>query len=470
MHVLASTSSLLEDGDFDIQNNIVQVLPVTVSTDRRGRVFTHWNLGTTLIHVPFQLGGTVVAQLAQAVGAAVPLDYAREFAASFLSPLFGALTTVAFYAIGRTLSVPARPAAATALTALFASLLWPYSKSAYLEIVQTFFLTAGTLFLLRWAERRSSDGRNALAAGVSLGALLLLKVAFAVLVPVLVAYPLFRRFRELPGPALRRSAAAFVVPPVLAALATLAFNAARFGNPFETGYSEPWSLNVLAGIHFQLLSPQQGLFLYSPIVALSVLSVSAIPRERRAPVLWLLAVVLVHLALYGVHQLLRVNGWGPRYLVPVVPLLLVPLFFLFERFGRMRRLARIGVVAVSAASVAVQLIPFFNPFDQYHVLEAELRSTPTPPAEGRLPPVTVLPRLLAPKLVGRPAVYDAAAFGGPPGLRIDHTRYPGLRALNFWFVYAADALGTAIPYSVALLGILAAAWAALRLFGALRTT
>ena len=82
----------------------------------------------------------------------------------------------------------------------------------------------------------------------------------------------------------------------------------------------------------------------------------------------------------------------------------------------------------------------------------------------------VLPRLLAPKLVGRPAVYDAAAFGGPPGLRIDHTRYPGLRALNFWFVYAADALGTAIPYSVALLGILAAAWAALRLFGALRTT
>ncbi|MFN2432976.1 MAG: phospholipid carrier-dependent glycosyltransferase [Gemmatimonadota bacterium] len=467
-HVLATTSSLLQDGDFDIRNNLDRVLPALVSSDRHGRVFAHWNVGTTAVQVPFYLVGAAAAGLVQRLGWSAPPAYVREFSVSFVSPVFGALTVLVFYGLGRWLGIARRPAAITSLVVLLASLLWPYSKSSYLEIVQAFFLTGAAWSLGRLADDRTRDVRNAGAAGLCLAGLLLMKIAFAVLLPVLLAYPLLRR-RATPGRAWSAATALALAGPVAAAAAgTLVFNALRFGDPLVTGYSEAFTMRIHEGFAFQLVSFQQGLFLYSPVVVLALLAATLVPAPRRAFVGWLLAIALVHVMLYSAHHLWRVNGWGPRYLVPILPLLLVPLFFLCASWGRLGRGLRAGAAGVIALSFALQLPPFLNAFDQYWVLEAELRSGPLPPAEGRAPPVLVLPKLLAPKLAGRPAVYDAREFGAAEPLRIDHTVHPGLRSLNFWFVYAAEALHSRLPYAAAAAGLLLTGWLGWRLAATLR--
>ncbi len=107
--------------------------------------------------------------------------------------------------------------------------------------------------------------------------------------------------------------------------AMLAFEVVRFGKPFSS-YSrgQEFSHSLLDGSWRLLVGPNKGLLLYFPLGILALAGLVLLvrrPRERGAA-LATLALVAGLLGLYARWWAWDgCSGWGPRFLVPAVPLL-----------------------------------------------------------------------------------------------------------------------------------------------------
>jgi hypothetical protein len=102
----------------------------------------------------------------------------------------------------------------------------------------------------------------------------------------------------------------------------LVYNRLRFGNTLSFGHPLTLSLgNFAGGAAGLLFSPWYGLFWYCPVVfALTGLDKKVF---RRLDVLLIVATAFAYLGVYAMHGN-WVGGWswGPRYLVPVLPILM----------------------------------------------------------------------------------------------------------------------------------------------------
>jgi hypothetical protein len=145
-------------------------------------------------------------------------------------------------------------------------------------------------------------------------------------------------------------------------------NYIRFGSFAEFGYGSlygTFSLNTeWQGLLGLLLSPGKGLIFYFPLVVLLPLAIKFSFRQN--PSLSFLTVyILVVLWLY--FGTLLVNGesrswsgaiaWGPRYLVPLLPLiaLLIGGLFKYPRNFKIRRLIYLSIVLFSVAGFIINL-------------------------------------------------------------------------------------------------------------------
>ena len=126
----------------------------------------------------------------------------------------------------------------------------------------------------------------------------------------------------------------FVVAVALSGAILLGYNAIRSGNPFQTGYDLGlFSTNILLGLYKLLLTPLRGLFVYSPILLLS-LPGWWLWRKTQPAEAWLSAgLVGVTVALFSAWSSGEGLSWGSRFLVPIVPFLSICLAPLIEHMS-----------------------------------------------------------------------------------------------------------------------------------------
>ncbi len=129
-------------------------------------------------------------------------------------------------------------------------------------------------------------------------------------------------------------------------LVILWWNWARFGTPFETGYgSEAESFNtpLFKGLYGLLFSPGKSIFLYNPVLIPALAGFPALWQRRFGPGLIFLTggVVLVYLSGYSLWHDWHGGGvWGPRFLLPILPFLLLGAASLLELLTRLNFLFR----------------------------------------------------------------------------------------------------------------------------------
>jgi hypothetical protein len=150
----------------------------------------------------------------------------------------------------------------------------------------------------------------------------LTKIYVMVLIPlylILAWEPVRRR------PGLLGAAAA----PLAAAAAVLAwYNFHRFGSVLATGYAadvQGSRIPLAVGIFGLLFSAGKSFFLFNPPLALGLTSAGQFHRRHPAVSWFLWTMAGVHLVFFGGLQ--NWDGdwsWGPRYLLPLVPLLMLP--------------------------------------------------------------------------------------------------------------------------------------------------
>ena len=253
-----------------------------------------------------------------------------------------------------------------------ATIVWPYSDS--------FFQAPLALFMILLAgyqlERLRQEGWSApVPILLALATLLLLPLAhqstlLALPALLIVALPERSAFRALQG---RNALLALLL---LLVLAVVLFASAGFQKELQTVLRHLGRLNLAeqaSRLHSYLISPGGSLWGTSPVLLLALPGSWLLWRERRRRQLWAgLVMMLVFAfasAIYLDHQWFGGLSWPPRFLVPVVPFVLLAAMPVFERLTQGPR-SRGLVVLVSlllAYSVWVQVSGVSLPWEAYGV-------------------------------------------------------------------------------------------------------
>ncbi len=364
--MLQVTRSLVERGDVTVSaphyGELIGVRGLG------GRLYSKYGPGQSIAAIPLWLVGRALASLIPpSLGVELPV-----MAASTLPAIAVALSAALLLLTALELGASLAGAIALALVYSVTTPALVYATQWFSEPLTGCALLAAFYLLLR--DRRVPTWWGPLAAGVAMACAVATRSEVLVLTPTLVVYAVLSTG---PQPGRRRQRLLGMLVPLVMTLAALGlYNLARFGSPFETGYSygdvfayrDTHPAHSLAsfvqGVYGLVLSPGKGLLEYAPVMALAPFAAVILWRRRRAETALLLA--LIGLQLVG-HANLLISwlggwSWGPRFLVPVLPFMTLLLVPLFEARGRLQRpprwnLSRArGLFAVLAlAGVLVQL-------------------------------------------------------------------------------------------------------------------
>lgn len=278
---------------------------------------------------------------------------------------------------------------AIALALLFGltTIAWPYSKNYFREPIAGFVLLLAAYGLLRWrqAMRRSDVWPHywLLMATASAAVSVLAKESGAIGVPILVLIPLVG-FRYWPRTWRDRWQLGLLVA-VLVGIAfagiygytqVLGAGVFRF-HPFARVHEAYSNFRVAGeGILGFLISPGKGVFWHSPIMLLALVAPLLANKGRKLDTSWPLLMLGTFITVYAfVRGVVWFGGtnWGPRYLVPVMPFVMLGVAPALQRcvLGNRKRVWIFIVTLLAVLGLAVQLgAVWVNPLEYYAVLEA----------------------------------------------------------------------------------------------------
>jgi hypothetical protein len=277
------------------------------------------------------------------------------FCAGLVNPIVTAATVTLFYVT--TLWLGAAPRATLASTFLLgmSTIVWPYATSYWSQPIAGFCLLAVVAGLLRF-EQTGRLGPLAWA-GLACGYGVLTRTELLLVVPWAALY-LRLAVRARPG--MRVAAvAAFAAPLVACALLWAGWNWLRFGDWLQTGsihqrafirWFRPTTL--LQSVPAQLLSFQRSLFVFSPPLLLALAAWPALLRRHRTFGTIVAGVVATLFVFYSAFIMWSGQAsWGPRFLVPLTALLMLPVGAWLEGSTRRVRTS----MALGAVGALVQL-------------------------------------------------------------------------------------------------------------------
>ncbi len=343
--------------------------PTGVFTGPDGCLYVHFGLGYPLLEVPFYLLGRALVALLDSSSHAGLAQLAPRAAVSLCGPLLTAVTAVLVALLLLHLRLGLRPALAGGLLFGLGTMAWPYTKLGFYEPFLA--LCATTAVWTAVAYEKTGRWGWPLLCGFVLGWGLAAKVAFGQILPVLAIYILMAALRRNPATRIRQLALA-----TLAGLAGLVpwlllmgwYNALRTGSVLDFGYRAGLfgldfsPQHFLSNLYAYTLGPGQGLFVYNPLLLLVL--AAPLGLAPRGPRLLLGICALVGFILQVAWTQFDIWPWGPRYLLPFVPLLAVLATEGLIRC-RHRPAGRAAATVLAAASVLVQLLAICAPYGRH---------------------------------------------------------------------------------------------------------
>ncbi|MEJ2148058.1 MAG: hypothetical protein P8Z40_01120 [Chloroflexota bacterium] len=235
---------------------------------------------------------------------------------------------------------------------------FPYSNMFFgHQIVATLLFAA--FYVLFRIERREISPAWSLLAGLMLGYAVITEYPTALISAGLCVYAFF----AIPN---RRWLAGLVLAGLPPGLLLMIYNYAIFRTPLPVGYrySELYTeqhssgflslsyprLNALWGITF---GSYRGLFFISPVLLLAVAGLVVWGRRRvNRRAWWVCSYAVIIFFLFNGSSIMWQGGYsiGPRYLLPMLPFLVVGLTYFFDAWGH-RSWARGLTLVVGAWSV-----------------------------------------------------------------------------------------------------------------------
>jgi hypothetical protein len=337
-----TTDSLLTHGRLDILNSYT---PGTAG--RGGRHFSYYPIGTPLLSLPFVAAGSWLGH--------GNLE-SKQFAFSLTSVPFAAATIAVLFLIFGRLGCTLPSAARWALVVAFCTPLWVYAGSSFDIAQQTLFITVGV-----WAavEALAVDSLAwAIASGLSFALLVNVQETYVVLAACIAdVVPVSAR-------TIRSRLTSRVVLTIGALIAiglggVLAYNAYKFGNPFDTGRGtvpHPLVGNPAVGLAGLFFSPAKSILLYCPPYIAALLGLRRLLQRDRARYAPVAACLVIHIAMVATLKFWAGEwAWGPRYLIASLPLACIGLPFAAVSTRQSRLVAGLCALGLGVQLLAISV-------------------------------------------------------------------------------------------------------------------
>jgi hypothetical protein len=364
--MFAVTESLVKHG----QLNTDQIAWTQWTTSQReaqgffgldGHVYSKKGLAISLVMAPLYWLGLTIHGLGMLQ------------TASLLNAILTATTGALLLLIVRRLGYDERIALGVTLLFGLATIAWVYSKYLFSEPLAGLLLVATTYFLITF--RREGGNWRAVLAGSLAGLAVVSRANNLFVVPVFGAYLIassiaassensqeVKRSGHTSGLRLLASssllpALCFLIGLIPPALMLMGYNWVRAGNPFQTGYDLTiFSPNLLLGLYKLLLSPLRGMFVYTPLLVLSIPGFVWLWQRHRLEAALALGVTGITIVLFSIWSSGEGLSWGSRFLVPIVPFFCLALAPVLARaLASSKALLRL-LLALAGLSFVVQVL------------------------------------------------------------------------------------------------------------------
>ena len=335
------TQSMVDHGNFYVHQD-----PLGMNTP-----YSLWAIGMSLLMAfPYW----VAERLNQGPGA---------FVMGVNAAVFAAIAGTVF-ALGLAARATALQALAAAALTVFGTLLLPYVATGFSEPSVALAIALGLLGV---------QTNRPVLTGAASGLALLMRVDSAFLVVPVLAVATW-----VAGGRSWQAALRFGLALLPAVIVTAAYDTLRYGAPWRTGYFfATFNHPLVAGLYGLLLSPAAGLFVYVPLLPIAL--VGLFLAMRRLPLLASTALVLlaVRVLVYAVWFAWSAYwAWGPRYLVPAMPVLAVGLIEVCRRWSGLRSGLRAAIALFFAVSGVVQVVGAAVGYEHAAMFSALLRAHP----------------------------------------------------------------------------------------------
>jgi hypothetical protein len=379
--VYLTAQSLIEDHSLAIKpiNDTVQ--------GTGGKYYARYQPGQSLLSIPFYLAGRFVESISTPAlkryfssndlgdwGGTVPIFFVSLFN-QFVTPCICVLVFMFCLRLGFSTGI----SWLTTLVFGLGTSAWVYAREYFQHSLETLALLLAIYVL--FSRRDILKALHAFLSGLAMAIGVVTRINVLVLAPVVIIYLLLltlnfrtggppgerespRLWRQLRA-ACRGRAGDFKAPvqcllafflPLAAALAIILFhNYARFGDCFSLGpntYDKGFSNPIWLGLFGYLFSPGRSIFLYSPPVLLALFTFSGFYRKFRLEAVLFLSITAIYLVLYSAFGYWHGGwSWGPRYLLPIMPLLVIPLGYFLGSKPRM-----IFVMLLAVLGIGMQIL------------------------------------------------------------------------------------------------------------------
>ena len=301
--------------------------------------------------------------------------FTRLFAL-FTNAWVTALNAVLLFLIARRLGYHGHVALVLTFLFGFATLAWPYAKYDFAEPGVTLALLGTVYFLLRGLQDQQLGwllvGGFTILGGIAIKYVTAMNLAVLAAIPALVTLQSANRSLRTLARALARTIVFLAPAGVLgsAALAVLVL-VLNIRPPVLTNFADRFAawldLPIWIGLYGNLLSPGKSVFLYAPPLILALFGSLPFISRHKWWALPFIGIPLLYLLVYSAKGVwYGGSSWGPRYLVPAVPLFLVMASPIIEKaiFDNGIRELRATLV-LGATGIGIQILAIANHFDWY---------------------------------------------------------------------------------------------------------
>lgn len=308
----------LEEGLLSMPQDVGEEMHGNVATIAGQRCMVY-NPGQSLIFVPFYAFAKLLFSDQGEV------YYFAAFLVSFINLIIHALSAYLLFRICSNLGSTNKQAYIVSLIFCFTSFSLLAAQHSYEHHFEMFLVLLSFLFATSKQYRN-----NWLYAGfaISLGLVFRNTTVFAIPALILLLD--------------KRQILKFGLGLVPGFIFVLVYNYLRFDNVFETGYGTAWTLANGSALKFWslerapinffglLFSPAKGILVFSPTIVIGLFLMKKLWLSNRRIALSALVLSLTYLCVFAMNFAWHGSIWsfGPRYILPIVPFLYLPLVHL----------------------------------------------------------------------------------------------------------------------------------------------
>lgn len=313
-------SPSLEELKFDLRNYVRfhgEISAAEITDDEPiPKVYVNYALLLSAFAVPIYLTAIVFEQN--------PIN----FVPYFTNAIVISLTNLVVFAFALHIYKSKGIAFALSLFLGVTSFVWAYTSSMFTQPILGLCAISTVFFLFLHEKNKIKHGE--IISGILLGCILLAHPTGIFLIPGIFVYAVFSLRKN------KTKLAKFILFFVIIVMFGLYLNEIRFGSYTDFGYRSEQTLEnhteFIGGLAM-IFSPGKGLLFLFPVSVLVPIALWMMFKENKKLVILICYIFLVTWLWFGTVQdpAWGAGGnWGPRYLIPVLPFLVLPIGMLFK--------------------------------------------------------------------------------------------------------------------------------------------